>query len=100
MQANTLTPQRLFEQQVRYIIPVFQRPYVWKIEKQWEPLWADVRAVAEEVFEAKTTATSTDSVPPHFLGAVVLDQQPTPSGFITIRHVIDGQQRLITLQLL
>lgn len=34
MQANTLTPQRLFEHQVRYVIPVFQRPYVWKIEKQ------------------------------------------------------------------
>ncbi|OAP20443.1 hypothetical protein A4R44_08867 [Amycolatopsis sp. M39] len=30
----------------------------------------------------------------------MLDQQPNPSGYIQVRHVIDGQQRLITLQLL
>lgn len=100
MQANTLTPKRLFEQQVRYVIPVFQRPYVWKIEKQWEPLWDDVRAVAEEVLDAQVDGADIGSVPPHFLGAVVLDQQPTPAGFIAVRYVIDGQQRLITLQLL
>lgn len=99
MQANTLTPQKLFEHQVRYVIPVFQRPYVWKIEKQWEPLWDDVRAVAEELLDAKASV-GTQPVPPHFLGAVVLDQQSSPSGYISIRHVIDGQQRLITLQLL
>jgi hypothetical protein len=40
------------------------------------------------------------SVPPHFLGAIVLDQQRVPVGFIATRHVIDGQQRLTTLQLL
>jgi len=99
MQANTLTPQKLFEHQVRYVIPVFQRPYVWKIEKQWEPLWDDVRAVAEELLDAKASSGN-QPVPPHFLGAVVLDQQPSPAGYIAIRHVIDGQQRLITLQLL
>lgn len=99
MQANTLTPQKLFEHQVRYVIPVFQRPYVWKIAKQWEPLWSDVRAVAEELLEASLNA-SPQPVPPHFLGAVVLDQQYGPSGYIAVRHVIDGQQRLITLQLL
>ncbi|WP_447004063.1 DUF262 domain-containing protein [Saccharothrix isguenensis] len=97
MQANTLTPQKLFEPQVRYIIPVFQRPYVWSVEKQWTPLWDDVRAVAEEVLDR---GPQDDSVPPHFLGAVVLEQQLHPSGYIAIRQVIDGQQRLITLQLL
>ncbi|WP_076989240.1 DUF262 domain-containing protein [Actinosynnema sp. ALI-1.44] len=99
MQASTLTPQKLFEPQVRYVIPVFQRPYVWKIEKQWEPLWADVRAVAEELLDA-AGGSGSQAVPPHFLGAVVLDQQQSPSGYIAVRHVIDGQQRLITLQLL
>lgn len=39
-------------------------------------------------------------VPPHFLGAIVLDQQRIPAGFIAMRHVVDGQQRLTTLQLL
>ncbi|MFD4190808.1 DUF262 domain-containing protein [Amycolatopsis thermoflava] len=99
MQANTLTPQKLFEPQVRYVIPVFQRPYVWDVDKQWEPLWSDVRAVADELLDAQHQQHPAE-VPAHFLGAVVLDQQPNPSGFIQVRHVIDGQQRLITLQLL
>lgn len=99
MQANTLTPQKLFEPQVRYVIPVFQRPYVWDIEKQREPLWSDVRAVADKLLDTRQQPEPAEVVA-HFLGAVVLDQQPNPAGFIQVRHVIDGQQRLITLQLL
>lgn len=37
---------------------------------------------------------------PHFLGSIVLDQTNTPTGEITVRQVIDGQQRLATLQIL
>ena len=37
---------------------------------------------------------------PHFLGAIVVGQQSSPTGDIAVRHVVDGQQRLITLQLL
>ena len=37
---------------------------------------------------------------PHFLGAVVLDQMRVPVGKPDARSIIDGQQRLTTLQLL
>ena len=37
---------------------------------------------------------------PHFLGAVVLQQMPNQSGLMQQRTIIDGQQRLTTLQLL
>ena len=37
---------------------------------------------------------------PHFMGAVVLEQYPTPTGGVEARSVVDGQQRLTTLQLL
>ena len=37
---------------------------------------------------------------PHFLGAVVLKQVPTAAKEIDQREVIDGQQRVTTLQLL
>ena len=37
---------------------------------------------------------------PHFLGAVVLQQRPSRTGSLELREVIDGQQRLTTLQLL
>lgn len=37
---------------------------------------------------------------PHFLGAVVLQQLQNPVGSLQVRTVIDGQQRLTTLQVL
>lgn len=97
MQANTRNPFELFGHQVRYVVPLFQRPYVWNREQQWEPLWVDIRTEAESVFEAGPSATA---LPAHFLGAIVLDQQWGPAGYIGVRHIIDGQQRLTTLQLL
>jgi len=100
VQANTLTPFQLFGAQVRYVVPIFQRPYVWTLEEQWEPLWGDIRTLAERVLEATGPSYGVPDAPPHFLGAVVLDQQLVPSPYTTVRHVIDGQQRLTTLQLL
>lgn len=51
MNTGILTPKELFQKQVCYIIPTFQRPYVWTHEDQWEPLWEDVRIVAENYLE-------------------------------------------------
>ena len=103
MKSNTLTPFELFGNQVRYTVPLFQRPYVWNEKDQWGPLWEDVRTVAERILENKEAQASggkpTQAVP-HFLGAIVLDQKMVPTGLIQERHVIDGQQRLTTLQLL
>lgn len=106
MKADILTLKALFQKDVRYVIPTFQRPYVWNQEDQWEPLWDDVRNIAEEYLEqleelgeykqplAEQRAGS------HFMGAVVLQQQATGSAELETRSVIDGQQRLTTLQLL
>lgn len=93
MQAGTLTVGKLFRQDRRLIVPLFQRPYVWNKENQWEPLWDDIRAVAERLLQDIDAK-------PHFVGAVVLDQAPKPTGFLESRLVIDGQQRLTTLQLI
>ncbi|MDI6627151.1 MAG: DUF262 domain-containing protein [Rhodococcus sp. (in: high G+C Gram-positive bacteria)] len=100
MQANTNTPSEIFGSNVQYVVPIFQRPYVWNRVDQWEPFWEDVRALTEKVINNPSPAFGVPPVAPHFLGAVVIDQQLSPSGFIAIRHVVDGQQRLTTLQLL
>jgi hypothetical protein len=97
--AYTHTPAVIFGSHIRYVVPLFQRPYVWKKDEQWAPLWADVRNLATRVLEAPV-GYGAAPVPPHFLGAIVLDQQPNPPGFISVRHIVDGQQRLTTLQLL
>lgn len=76
-------------------MPLFQRPYVWNQEIQWEPLWEDVARVAERLLTRPQ-----DKHHAHFLGAVVLQQVQRPAGHIQERTIIDGQQRLTTLQLL
>ena len=105
MHTDILTPKDLFQKEVRYTIPPFQRPYVWSQDDQWEPLWEDVRNVAENYLE-ELERSDNDGVEaeqktsPHFLGAVVLKRVPTAAKDIDQREVIDGQQRVTTLQLL
>ncbi|MCY4164859.1 MAG: DUF262 domain-containing protein [Gammaproteobacteria bacterium] len=93
MKASPISPHVLFHAVVQYEIPAFQRRYVWKLEEQWEPLWNDVEDLTRSVME--------DGGPQkHFMGAVVHQQMPVPSGMLGRRTVVDGQQRLTTLQLL
>ena len=68
----------------------------WTKEKQWQPLWHDARRMAERLL----CATSDEKLPPHFMGAIVLQLQSAKSGQVIKRIVVDGQQRLTTLQLL
>ena len=83
----------VFDAKQRLEVPLFQRQYVWNEEQQWLPLWEDIERKFTEALEGRLDA------PNHFLGAMVLDQKQTPTGHVVIRQVIDGQQRLTTLQL-
>ena len=93
MHADILTLDKIFTGNVRFQVPMYQRPYVWTQEDQWDPLWSDIQGLADSLLDGEDTA-------PHFLGAIVVGQQSSPTGDITVRHVVDGQQRLTTLQLL
>src|SRR5438874_10833375 len=102
MKADTLTLKALFQKDIRYVIPTFQRPYVWNQEDQWEPLWDDVRNTAERYIDELRAAggnnpLAEERTASHFMGAVVLQQVPTPSAEVETRNVIDGQQRLTTM---
>jgi uncharacterized protein with ParB-like and HNH nuclease domain len=96
MQPNYSSVGQVFSAQTRYSVPLFQRPYVWNKDEQWQPLWDDVRALADRVLNPPPHKP----VAGHFLGTVVLEQIPTPAIDMPQRQVIDGQQRLTTLQLL
>ena len=95
MDASIQTLCGLFASPVSYRIPVFQRPYAWTKERQWQPLWSDAKRIAE-----KLAAKPGEKIPPHFMGAIVLQLQSAESGRVVKRIVVDGQQRLTTLQLL
>ena len=68
-------------------IPFFQRSYVWG-QPQWERLLEDMKAISS-------------NNKPYFLGSVILKQQETTTGsrIGDKRTVIDGQQRLTTLNI-
>ena len=86
------------------MVPIYQRPYVWNRTKQWEPLWEDVSELTERLVEEYESTGDWEKaqkkVAPHFLGAVVLEPISVGAGQVDKRHIIDGQQRLTTLQLL
>lgn len=93
MDASSRPIKLLFAQDRRFLAPLFQRPYVWTRALQWAPLWEDVCAAAERRLHREPHQT-------HFLGAVVLDQVRVAVGELDARILVDGQQRLTTLQLM
>ena len=96
MEAKIVDLRDLFQAQISYQIPQFQRPYAWEEDVQWRPLWEDVCIVAERFLNKEDD----EKVRSHFMGAIVLQQQQNNTGVVAKRLVIDGQQRLTTLQLL
>jgi uncharacterized protein with ParB-like and HNH nuclease domain len=94
METHVRTPQDVFMQPQHLVVPPFQRPYVWEKEEQWAPLWQDVRRLAELRLRAGSPNVQ------HFLGAIVVQAQDSILGGLPASSIIDGQQRLTTLQLL
>lgn len=95
----------LFNAPTQYVIPIFQRGYVWTLEKQIAPLWADIEERALAVLE-REALRDTPTFPllaplqKHFLGSIVLTPVVVPFGRVGSYEVIDGQQRTTTLHIL
>ena len=83
----------LFERDVQYIIPIFQRHYVWTEEEQWEPLWKDISERSDQRLPDPQGKGFT-----HFTGAIVVQLQHVIG--VKKYEIIDGQQRLTTFQLI
>lgn len=105
MQPGKASITSLFGAPAQYVIPVFQRGYVWTLEKQVVPLWADLEDRALKLIERSEMAEQVgiQSLKPlqkHFLGSLVLTPVHSAFGRVTAYEVIDGQQRTTTLHLL
>ena len=79
----------LFSVDVRYRIPIYQRRYVWD-EDNWKTLWKDIKENADK--------NSIGDSQVHFIGTIVT-RETQETGKV-IYEVIDGQQRLTTLQII
>lgn len=92
MQSFPWTVRQIFQDRRQYCVPFYQRAYVWNKVEQWEPLWSDIKGKAQ-------TRLANGTPTPHFLGAVVVEhQENTGLRGVDTFHIIDGQQRLTTLQ--
>jgi hypothetical protein len=73
---------------------MFQSLYVWQKEPQWSTLWEDINEKAN--YRIKHTQSNA-----HYFGAIILEGvRPTSPREVKRFLIIDGQQRLTTLQLI
>lgn len=94
MRPYTKSIIELFDGKKRYLIPLYQRQYAWKVTPQLELLWEDIERAVERMAADRAGAT------PHFMGALVIAEIKTFDRQVRAYEVIDGQQRLTTFQLL
>jgi uncharacterized protein with ParB-like and HNH nuclease domain len=88
MQAHETTLRKLIEGTQQYVVPLFQRPYSWS-EKQWKTLWTDILEKSRH-----------EDGRPHFFGSIVTAQARSVPQGVSKYLLIDGQQRITTIQVL
>ena len=92
MKASETHLGKILEGNNQFVVPLFQRPYTWD-ESRWKVLWTDLVELCED-------ETDSVRVKPHFMGSIVtVPTRSVPEG-VTKFLLIDGQQRLTTLQVL
>jgi Protein of unknown function DUF262 len=76
-----MTLQDLFGDRIFYEVPIYQRPYVWNLDDQWQPLWEDISNLA-------TARLTGQQVLGHFLGAIVIELMSAEPGRVkeVLRH--------------
>lgn len=89
--ANKELLNSFFSNNLQYIVPFFQRPYVWN-EENWETLWEHINRIAER--------TASDTKSEHFIGTLITKQRASGAIGENKLDLIDGQQRLTTFSLL
>ncbi|MCZ4536758.1 DUF262 domain-containing protein [Gordonia terrae] len=100
MQAGDVKLGAIFFDNHRYEIPMFQRPYVWGMERNWLPLWTDIAAAADSVVADMLADEWPEEPPTYFLGAIVVKATANHPQRLSGSILVDGQQRLTTLQVM
>lgn len=90
MQQPTIaTVAKLFNMDIVYIVPDYQRWYVWGQDIQWEPLWSDILNLVNGT-------TPSDK---HYMGTILTKYHSNNAGEPSKKIIVDGQQRITTLQI-
>lgn len=92
MRVNKFSLREIFDRTRTLEVPVFQRQYAWTQEHQWGPLWVNISDKFKDYL-------SKSNRPAHFLSAMVFDSVDPSFACVEKWQIIDGQQRLITMQI-
>ena len=84
----------IFSGEMRYVIPFFQRGYVWG-SRNWNQLKQDIE---EQILEPAQNGELADQE--HFFGPVVVAEQTGHHPRFKVFNIIDGQQRFTTVYLM
>ena len=88
MQAQCIDFLDLFDGQVQYVVPRWQRRYRWGS--------SDIVRLVEDLI----TVASQDETTTHYGGTLLTFPEPGPAGVVKKIRVVDGQQRLTTVSIL
>lgn len=92
MKASKSSVWDLFNGAKQYVVPLFQRPYVWS-GPQWDQLWSDIT----EQCQAREN-TGSDQKSARFLGSIVVVREYEKN--LDKYTIIDGQQRITTISII
>jgi uncharacterized protein with ParB-like and HNH nuclease domain len=80
-----------FQGDMQYIVPFFQRPYVWD-DDNWVSLWENVLQIYKDHQEGRDRE--------HFIGTIIVKQKTAEELGQNQYDLVDGQQRLATVSIL
>ena len=89
MEVTLINFLNLFDSNVQYSVPKWQRRYSW-----------DRLTIRRLVKDLEAIARADDENARHFGGTLITYSESTPPGTASIHHVVDGQQRLTTISIL
>jgi len=88
IEAKELQLVSIFDDDYRFEVPEYQRPYAWTTEQTGELL--------DDILDAVGTVEEVHDAPPYFLGSIVIIKK----GLRPQAQIVDGQQRITTLTIL
>ena len=88
IEAKELQLVSIFDDNYRFEIPEYQRPYAWTTEQTGELL--------DDLLHAMGKVEDVHDAPPYFLGSIVIIKK----GLRPQAQIVDGQQRITTLTIL
>ena len=92
MKASKSSVWDLYNGAKQYVVPLFQRPYVWS-RPQWDQLWSDI---TEQY--AMQADHPREKISDRFLGSIVVVREYEKN--LDKYTIIDGQQRITTISII